>query len=140
MEIKIEKATSRDLTHILEIEKLSFPYPWNKEIIEPMLINFSVVKNQQKRIIGFISLETILDETHILHMAVHPDFRRQKVASKMVEFALNNNSKKCVLEVRKSNQAARELYEKFGFKEVLERKKYYQENGEDALVLIYEKF
>ncbi len=139
MEIKIEKASIRDLDHILDIEKLSFPYPWSKEMIEPMLLKFLVAKNHKGRIVGFLAVETVLDETHILHTAVHPNFRRKKIASLLVKYVLKDPSRKYILEVRENNLAAKGLYKKFGFKVASKRKEYYKENNEDALVMIYER-
>ena len=87
----------------------------------------------------FIGIEKIHDEAHILHMAVDPAFRRQGIGKLMLEEALKTDASKFILEVRESNSPARSLYESFGFKEAYRRKKYYNDNDEDALVMIYEK-
>jgi [ribosomal protein S18]-alanine N-acetyltransferase len=82
---------------------------------------------------------TILDEVHIILMAVHPNYRRQGLGSKMLlkllEVARHRGIKYATLEVRVSNEAAIALYTKLGFTSVGKRPKYYADNGEDALVL-----
>jgi [ribosomal protein S18]-alanine N-acetyltransferase len=82
---------------------------------------------------------TILDEAHIILMAVHPDYRRRGFGAGMLlsllERAHNRAMKYATLEVRVSNEAAIALYTKLGFTSVGKRPNYYADNGEDALVL-----
>jgi [ribosomal protein S18]-alanine N-acetyltransferase len=82
---------------------------------------------------------TILDEAHIILMAVHPHYQRQGLGSGMLlsllETAHHRGMKYATLEVRASNQAAIALYTKLGFTSVGKRPHYYENNGEDALVL-----
>ena len=81
----------------------------------------------------------IIDEAHITNLAVHPDFRRKGVAKVLLINALKEcyeeKIKFLTLEVRASNIKAFTLYEKFGFKSLGIRKKYYQDNNEDALIM-----
>jgi [ribosomal protein S18]-alanine N-acetyltransferase len=82
---------------------------------------------------------TILDEAHIILMAVHPDYRRRGLGAAMLltllEKAQRRGMKYATLEVRASNKAAIALYTKLGFTSVGKRPNYYEDNGEDALVL-----
>jgi len=136
--LKIEKARKKDLPNILAIENLSFSNPWSKNQFEESLSNFYVAKKGNK-IVGFIGIQRLIDEAHILHMATHPDYREQGIARKMLQKAMGSRAKKFILEVRKSNTAAQSLYKSFGFQVISIRNKYYGDNDEDALVMIYEK-
>jgi len=136
--LKIEKARKKDLPEILAIENLSFSNPWSKNQFAESLSNFYVAKKSDK-IVGYIGVQKLIDEAHILHMATHPDCRRQGVARKLMKKALAVRAKKFILEVRKSNTAAHNLYKKFGFQVISIRNKYYSDNDEDALVMMHEK-
>lgn len=135
---RIERAKKRDLPQILAIENLSFSNPWSKNLFTESLRNFFVAK-KNKKVVGYIGVQKLIDEAHILHMATHPDFRRQGVAYKMMKKAMLTRAQKFFLEVRKSNHPAQSLYKDFGFKIMAIRNKYYSDNDEDALVMIYER-
>lgn len=81
----------------------------------------------------------ILEEAHITIVAVHPDYQRQGLGQAMVWALLHSawrrGLERATLEVRESNAAAIALYQKFGFREAGRRRRYYQDNGEDALVM-----
>ena len=132
--VTIEKATKDDLPFIIDIEKKSFSNPWSPEQVISSFEKTYAAK-EDGIIKGFICLEAVLDEIHILHMAVHPDYRKRGVAKKMMEFALGIKSKKFFLEVRESNYQAQRLYEHFGFGVISKRYNYYQDNGETAYVM-----
>lgn len=136
--IVIEKAKKRDLPAMLSIENLSFSNPWSKSQFEESLSNFLVARKAGK-LVGFIGVQKLIDEAHILHMATHPDHQRTGIARKMMKKALAVRAKKFILEVRKSNFAAQNLYKGLGFKVISIRNKYYSDNDEDALVMMYEK-
>jgi len=136
--IKLEKANKDDLGSIQEIEQLSFSNPWSEEQFIESLANIFAARDGQK-LIGFIGVQLIQDEAHILHMAVHPEYRRRGVAKKMMEFALSFPARKWFLEVRAGNHSAQGLYESFGFKIISRRHKYYQDNDEDALIMEHQK-
>lgn len=136
--IVFENANSQDIPYIIDIENNSFPTPWTLEQFRAGIKSIQSVK-EDGHIKGFICTEQAADETHILHMAVHPFFRRQGVGSKMIENILTNPSNKFFLEVRESNLGAQKLYEKYGFKVISKRKNYYQDNDEAALVMEYTK-
>jgi len=136
--IKIEKAKKSDLPAMLAIENLSFSNPWSKSQFEESLSNFLVAKKDAK-IVGFIGVQKLIDEAHILHMATHPEHQRQGIARQMMKKALSVRAKKFILEVRKGNLAAQNLYKSMGFKVISIRNKYYSDNDEDALVMVFGK-
>lgn len=90
-------------------------------------------------LLGFACLWSIVDEAHITILAVHPDYRRQGLGQgllvALLRSAWQRELKWATLEVRASNQAALALYQHFSFQEAGRRKRYYQDNGEDALIL-----
>ena len=138
-----------DIYDLMEIEQLSFPTPWSKDLfVKEFHSRFSKVFLAQSRhlakqkVLGYICLWFVFDEVHILNLACHPHFRRQSVASALLEHCLHNScdrgTKKVFLEVRESNHAARKLYAKFGFKPIGLRKGYYTDTREDAIVMFLE--
>ena len=80
-----------------------------------------------------------MDEAHVTNISIHPDFQNKKLAHRlilsMIDECYREKIKYITLEVRVSNQKAINLYEKFGFKYLGLRKKYYQDNNEDALIM-----
>jgi ribosomal-protein-alanine N-acetyltransferase len=90
-------------------------------------------------VVGVIVVWLIVDEAHIATLAVHPELRRQGIAKKLLCVALNDAAKdgmlSALLEVRAGNEAAQDLYRKFGFDVVGRRTRYYQDNYEDALLM-----
>jgi len=123
---------------MLAIENLSFSNPWSKSQFEESLSNFLVAKKGVK-VVGFIGVQKLIDEAHILHMATHPEHLRMGIAHRMMKKALSVRAKKFILEVRKGNLAAQNLYKSLGFKVISIRNKYYSDNDEDALVMVFEK-
>lgn len=98
-----------------------------------------LVIERNGHILGYIVFYFAGPEAHIMNIAVNPDTRRQGLAGEMlsvvVALARERRIEECLLEVRESNAPARGLYEKFGFAAVGRRRGYYQESGEDALVM-----
>ncbi|HBK96481.1 MAG TPA: ribosomal-protein-alanine N-acetyltransferase [Microcoleaceae bacterium UBA10368] len=90
-------------------------------------------------LIGVGCLWAILEEAHIIMLAIHPSFQRQGLGQALLlallKSACDRQLERSTLEVRSSNLAAVDLYKKFGFKEAGRRKRYYEETGEDALVM-----
>ena len=88
---------------------------------------------------GYVGSQTVIDESDMMNVAVHPDYRRKGIAEKLVMElveALKKRDSRCLtLEVRASNEPARALYEKQGFVQVGLRKNYYRNPREDALIL-----
>jgi len=144
MQPVIRRMRESDLDEILSIEKACFLSPWSRCAFENEMravYAFPMVMAQtdSPRILGYLCFWLVLDECHILNLAVHPACRRQGVASRMIRNLLEVCSRKriltCHLEVRASNQIARTLYSKFGFEDQGIRKRYYPDTDEDALVM-----
>ena len=86
----------------------------------------------------------MVDEAHITTFAVHPAWRRQRIGERLLlaflDLARDRHAREATLEVRLSNLAARRLYEKYGFRPVGLRPRYYSDNNEDALIMTTESF
>ncbi len=146
-EVVIRPMTLDDLPQVLEIDRLSFPIPWPErsyrfELSENPSSTLLVATREesgQTRLAGYVGFWWIVDEVHISTLAVHPRFRRQGIGSGLLEAALGQAVLKgadfATLEVRVSNQAALDLYHRFGFHVVGRRAKYYRDNDEDALLM-----
>ena len=144
--IVIEDMKEDDLFDVMEIEKEAFSDPWTFEMFHSELLNslshLWVVKEISGKLIGYICFWRVVDETHILNIAVHKQFRRKGIARNILLFAIDywkiDGVKTVLLEVRQSNMAAQELYGKFGFNIIVNRTKYYKKPVEDALVMALE--
>ncbi len=133
-----------DVPRIAKIEELAYgKHHWSKDSFYSE-INNKVAKYYTARIstgeiVGYAGAWHIVDEAHITTIATHPDFLRQHVAEalivKLLKDCYNEFIKYITLEVRVSNNPAIKLYEKYGFKSLGARKGYYQDNGEDALIM-----
>lgn len=131
--LNIAPLKEEDIAAVVAIENLSFSAPKEEAIFKSDQNKYLVAKEDGKTI-GYIGIEKIAGEIHVINMAVAPENRSQGIGSKLMEKILN---KKDVffLEVRVSNVAAQDLYEKFGFNKVGVRKKYYSNNDEDACIM-----
>ena len=142
MSVTLSLMVQADLTDVLEISTLSLKESWSldsfsKELTNP-LAKYIVAKNKD-RIIGFAGIWIIVDEGHITNIAVHPDYRKNGIGSKLVNSLIENSKQwgcnALTLEVRASNIAAQRLYKKYGFEEEGIRKNYYNDNNEDAIIM-----
>jgi len=129
-----------DLDEILKIERTNFHDPWERSFFETELTYESSIclkLCKQNKIISYIIIRPLVDEVHILNLATHSSHKRKGMARKLLKHAIDNliSGKLLLLEVRNSNEAARKLYEGFGFQVLYKRKGYYAD-GEDALVMI----
>lgn len=92
-----------------------------------------------RRIAAMAVVWFIIDEVHIATIAVHPDFRQMKIGQQLlahvIDSAAGEGALHAFLEVRERNQAARKMYQKFGFVEVGVRPRYYSDTGEDAILM-----
>lgn len=90
-------------------------------------------------LLGFVGVWLVVGQAHIVTLGVREAYRRQGIGEWLliaaIEEALASNQDSVTLEVRRSNDAARSLYEKYGFEEVGVRERYYSDNGEDALIM-----
>lgn len=137
-----------DLEQVHAIDVLSFRLPWSERSFR-----YELTGNQASRlwvaeitdpsgqtvVVGQVAIWLIIDEAHIGTIAIHPDYRRQGIGRKLLAEALlsieKEGAKQAFLEVRRSNESAQAMYQKFGFEVVGVRPRYYKDNNEDALLL-----
>jgi ribosomal-protein-alanine N-acetyltransferase len=137
-----------DLDFILEVENLSFPKPWSRlAFLNELAAENSGVYalksediGSRSELVGYVCLRLILDEMHILKIAVAPQWRRRGAAAHLIEKSMAEASRrhisKIMLEVRPSNHPAVRFYLKSGFQIIGKRKNYYPETREDAWVMM----
>ena len=134
---------SRDhVAQVAALEKRCFSDPWSEKSVASELDNglaLWLVAVDRGQVKGYVGSQTVMGETDMMNVAVHPDFRRCGIAEALVQ-ALIEELKKweshCLtLEVRASNVPAQKLYEKMGFHKVGCRRGYYRNPKEDALIL-----
>ena len=130
------------VAQIAQLEKICFSDPWSEKSIASELENklaFWLVATEGETVAGYIGSQTVMDETDMMNVAVHPDFRRKGIAEALITVLVENlkrmGSHCLTLEVRASNAPAIALYEKLGFSEIGRRKNYYRNPREDALIL-----
>lgn len=146
--IRIRKMEPRDLDAVQAIDQMSFSQPWpaqsfafemNNNPAARLWVAEEEITPDDPRICGVIVVWLVVDEAHIGTIAVHPDYRRQGIATRLLKHSLRSlqmqGARSVYLEVRRSNAAAKALYEQLGFKQSNVRKGYYQNDGEDALIL-----
>jgi len=143
--ILVRKMIPKDIEQIMEIESSIFgEYHWTPQSfiseIENDLGNyFSAVDTSTDQIIGYGGFWLIFDEAHITTIAIRPNLRNKGLGEillqKLIDVGYAKNAKWFTLEVRAGNIPAQNLYYKYGFKSLGLRKKYYQDNDEDALIM-----
>ena len=143
--VLIEPVSSEaDLDAVLEIETASFTSPWTREMYVAELQNAGVsfcyvARDADRTVVGYCSFWRVVDELHINNLAVAPPHRRRGIATALLTHVLGvgarMGARRATLEVRRSNDAARELYAQLGFAAAGVRRGYYTNPIEDALVL-----
>lgn len=133
-----------DLDTILEIELESFVNPWTREMYLADLENHGVsfcylVRDASQRVVGYCSFWRVLDELHVNNVAVAPAYRGRGAGTALMREVLREGARmgarRATLEVRRSNESARRLYERLGFTVTGIRRGYYTNPVEDALIL-----
>ncbi|MBD2164750.1 ribosomal protein S18-alanine N-acetyltransferase [Calothrix membranacea FACHB-236] len=145
LELKLQSLTSDDLSAILELDKACFGGLWTmegyqRELDSPNSVLLGLFSPASSlTLLGMGCFWSILEEAHITILAVHPQYHCQGLGQALLYSLLKTASdrglERATLEVRASNLAAISLYQKFGFKTAGRRRRYYQDNGEDALIL-----
>ena len=144
--VRIEPMTLDDLDRVHAIERASFFPAWpddayRSELTTNKLATYVVAKLEDV-VIGFAGIWLMVDEAHVTTFAVDPDFRRRHIGERLLlallDLAVGRNAREATLEVRLSNLAARRLYEKYGFRPVGLRPRYYSDDNEDALIMTTE--
>lgn len=141
--VRIEPMTVADLAEVHRIEYASFSVPWPDEAYQSELtgnrLASYLVARVNDEIVAFAGIWMMVDEAHITTFAVAPSWRKQRIGEtlliSLLDLAIARHAREATLEVRLSNLPARRLYEKFGFRPVGVRARYYSDNGEDALIM-----
>lgn len=141
--IEIRRMTIDDVDGVMEVDRLSFRIPWSRESFESEVNGKNpavyFVADYEGRICGYMGVWHIVDEGHITNVAVHPEFRQKGIGDMLVKRTLADGAAKGInaftLEVRASNEAAQKLYENNGFSSAGIRKRYYEDNNEDAVIM-----
>jgi len=143
--VKIRRMTVADVPDVHTIEVATFAMPWSRESLlheleENACARYLVVEGDNGRAIGYAGAWMIFDEGHITNVAVEAAHRGKGIGRALMialmRYAANLGVGYLTLEVRRSNQTAQTLYESLGFVQLGIRKKYYEDNGEDALLLV----
>ncbi|MDQ3937749.1 MAG: ribosomal protein S18-alanine N-acetyltransferase [Chloroflexota bacterium] len=135
--------TVADIPAVHRIEHASFPVPWpdyafRQELETNRLAHYLVVR-VANRTIAYGGIWLMVDEAHITTFAVLPRWRRRGIGGRLlmalIRLAAEQGARVATLEVRISNMPARGLYQRFGFRPVGVRPRYYSDNAEDALIM-----
>ena len=145
-ETLIRRMRLRDVDAVCAIENATFAMPWSREsFLQELERNVAaryLVAEKDGRVIGYAGAWIILDESHITNIAITPEERGQGVGRKLTEalmqYLSNLGAAYATLEVRVSNERAQHLYKSLGFVSVGKRKRYYEDNGEDAWLMVCE--
>lgn len=140
--MKIRPMRRGDLQEVLDLEKECFPHPWTRGMLEEELRRDNgafLVAHLDSQLSGYAGVIYILEEGHVTNLAVRVSERRQGVAARLllrlIEESAGRGIRFLTLEVRRSNHPAIRLYEKFGFTAIGERRRYYLDDDEDALIM-----
>jgi ribosomal-protein-alanine N-acetyltransferase len=138
--LEIRRLAYSDLPSVLSIERRSFPTPWSLamfvlELSKPSGICLAATGPQG--LIGYLVCSRYADVWHLMNVAVSPDRRRSGVATTLIKrlFEEAGTDARYTLEVRTSNAEAIAMYRRFGFRPAGRRRRYYHDNGEDALIM-----
>ena len=131
----------RHLAALAEIERACFHAPWSENMLrEELGKGIFLVAEQDGKIIGYAGAWVILDESHITNIAVLKEHRGQGTGKRLthglLQYISNLGAAYATLEVRRSNEIAQNLYKSLGFVQLGVRKRYYADNGEDALIMV----
>ncbi len=146
-EIRIRRMQFRDVKPVAAIEAATFPRPWSeqsfhREVQENPVARY-LVAERDGQILGYAGAWVVLDECHITNVAVRESDRGQGIGRMLLRalmrYVSNLGAAWADLEVRVSNARAQHLYAGEGFVSVGKRKKYYEDNGEDALLMVCER-
>ena len=138
--ITIRQLGYSDLPQVIAIERRAFPTPWSLamfvlELSKPSGVCLAAVED--RRIVGYLICSRYADVWHLMNIAVDPPARRRGIATALLEkmIARAGEAASYTLEVRPSNPEAIALYERFGFRSAGTRRRYYQDTGEDAVIM-----
>jgi [ribosomal protein S18]-alanine N-acetyltransferase len=142
-DLRLRRLTYGDLPAVISIERRSFSTPWSLamfvlELSKPSGI--CLAAEDESGLIGYLVCSRYDEVWHLMNVAIHPDRRRLGIATDLIErlFVEAGAGSRFTLEVRVSNGPAIAMYQRFGFKSAGRRRRYYHDNGEDALIMWFE--
>ena len=143
MNVEFEKMKIVHVDQVKAIENRCFTTPWSRQsfVYELSQNNFAhyIVALLENKVVGYAGMWVIVDEAHITNVAVHPNYREQRIGyslmQQMLVRAALRGATKMTLEVRSSNDSAKKLYAQLGFKESGVRKGYYEDTKDDAIIM-----
>ena len=142
-EMIIRRMTMADVDGVAAVEAATFPTPWSRDAFQSEMKNVAaryLIAEKDGKVIGYAGAWIILDESHITNIAVLEAERGQGIGRKLthglMQYLSNLGAAYATLEVRKSNEVAQNLYKSLGFIKLGVRKRYYEDNGEDALIMV----
>ena len=140
--MKIIPMNESHVAQIAALEKQCFSDPWSENSVASELENplsLWLIAEEDGAVCGYVGSQTVLDETDMMNIAVHPDCRRKGIAAALITELVSRlkarGSRVLRLEVRESNFSAIALYEALGFTQLGLRKNYYKNPKENALIL-----
>lgn len=140
--MRIVKMQPEHVAFVAEMERQCFSDPWSEKSVASELNNplsLWLIAEVDGVVAGYVGSQTVLDSADMMNLAVSPSFRRQGIGERLVncltEALQEKGVKTLLLEVRISNEPAKELYQKLGFEMVGKRPRYYEKPREDALIL-----
>ena len=143
----IRRMNSRDIPEIAAIEKQCFAMPWSENSIrhdlkENVVARWLVMTDETDTVIAYAAMWLVMDEGHVCNIAVAPQYRGKgygkRITKALIDLAREEGMRLMTLEVRRSNAVAQALYHALGFMDVGYRKRYYEDNNEDALIMFLE--
>ncbi|WP_053955812.1 ribosomal protein S18-alanine N-acetyltransferase [Inediibacterium massiliense] len=140
--VSVRFMEQKDIEEVFQVEKKCFTIPWSRHSFLQEMRNemaIYVVIEDHEKVVGYGGMWKIVDEGHITNIAIHPTYRKKgygdKVVKALIQIAKEQKINSMTLEVRASNEVAKCLYEKNGFYSCGVRPKYYEDNGEDAVIM-----
>ena len=140
--MKIISMTADHVPSVAALEAICFSDPWSENSVASELNNplsLWLIAVEDETVVGYVGSQTVMGETDMMNVAVHPNHRRQGVArsliAALVQALKDLESHSLTLEVRASNEPAIALYTDLGFTEAGRRRNYYRNPKEDALIL-----
>lgn len=145
-ECLIRRMTIEDLDAVVAIEAATFAMPWSREsFTQELTRNVAaryLVAEVDGRVVGYGGAWIILDESHVTNIAIAEEARGKgygrRLTEALMQYLSNLGAAYATLEVRRTNERAQTLYKSLGFVQVGWRKRYYEDNGEDAMLMVLE--
>ena len=139
-ELEVRRLVYGDLPAVLAIERRAFKTPWSLamfvlELSKPSGICLGITDGDE--LVGYLVCSRYADVWHLMNIAVDPARRREGIATRLMRelFDAAGPGARFTLEVRTSNRGAITMYDRFGFRRAGRRRRYYHDNGEDALIM-----